>query len=131
LFGIDPEEARKEVEASLNPVKIDGKDEEGLKAKNAQIWEEWLHAYRDALNKAPVTVTDDIRRKSMNSVNPKFILRNYLLEEAIKAAEGDDFSKVNDLLKNCFNPYDDASISEVKTRPPPKWAYDLCVSCSS
>jgi hypothetical protein len=34
LFGIDPEEARKEVEA-LNPVKFDGKDEDNLKAKNA------------------------------------------------------------------------------------------------
>jgi uncharacterized protein YdiU (UPF0061 family) len=44
----------------------------------------------------------------MNSVNPKFILRNYLLEEAIKAAEADDFSKVNDLLKSCYNPYDEA-----------------------
>ena len=107
LFGIDPEEARKEIEA-LNPVKIEGKNEDDLKAKNNQIWGEWLQAYRDALSKAPASVTDHIRRQSMNSVNPKFILRNYLLEEAIKAAEADDFSKVNDLLKSCYNPYDEA-----------------------
>lgn len=29
-----------------------------------------------------------------NRVNPVFILRNYLLEEAIKKAENDDFSEV-------------------------------------
>ena len=62
LFGIDPEEARKEVEA-LNPaVKVEGKDEDDLKAKNRQIWGEWLQAYRDALNRAPASVTDHIRR---------------------------------------------------------------------
>ena len=112
LFGMDPEQARKEVEA-LNEVKIDAKVEEELKEKNQQIWEHWLTAYRDALSKTPPNVTDDIRRKSMNSVNPKFILRNYLLEEAIKEAERDDFSKVNDLLKHCYNPFDESSISEI------------------
>ena len=34
----------------------------------------------------------------MNAINPKFILRNYLLEESIKAAENNDFSKVEELL---------------------------------
>jgi len=75
--------------------------------------------------------TDEVRTKSMNAVNPKFILRNYLLEEAIRAAENDDFSKIDELLQMCYNPYDEATISEFKTKPPPKWAYDLCVSCSS
>ena len=41
LFGIDPEEARKEIEA-LNPVKIESKNEDDLKAKNNQKWGEWL-----------------------------------------------------------------------------------------
>lgn len=102
-----------------------------MKAKNAQIWEEWLTAYRNALAKTPAKITDEIRRLSMNAVNPKFILRNYLLEEAIRAADKEDYSKVNELLKLSSNPFDEASISEIQTRPPPKWAYELCVSCSS
>ncbi len=51
----------------------------------------------------------------MNAINPKFILRNYLLEEAIRAADNDDFSKVEELLQMSFNPYDEATISEIKT----------------
>lgn len=42
LFGIDPEEARKEVEALNQTAKIEGKDEDDLKVKNRQIWGEWL-----------------------------------------------------------------------------------------
>ncbi len=113
MFGIDPDEARREVEAMEQNKNNQGEPDEGLKAKNAQIWEEWLSAYQEALSKSPASVTDEVRRKSMNSINPKFILRNYLLEEAIRAAEKDDYSKVNELLKLCYNPYDEASISEI------------------
>jgi len=35
------------------------------------------------------------RVKIMNSTNPKFLLRNYLIQEAIKLAEKGDFSEVN------------------------------------
>jgi len=40
--------------------------------------------------------------------NPSFILRNYLMEEAIKLAEEkDDFSGVNKLLDQAMNPFKD------------------------
>lgn len=68
----------------------------------------------------------------MDSINPKFILRNYLLEEAIRAVDDkQDFSRVNELLQMCYHPYDESIIQEGSTQPPPQWAYDLCVSCSS
>ena len=51
----------------------------------------------------------------MNSINPKFILRNYLLEEAIRAADKKDYSKLDELLKMSLNPYDEQSISEIST----------------
>lgn len=41
-----------------------------------------------------------MRKASMDKFNPKFILRNYLMEEAIKQADQDDnFDKVERLLK--------------------------------
>jgi uncharacterized protein YdiU (UPF0061 family) len=46
----------------------------------------------------------------MDKVNPSFILRNYLLEEAIRLANNGDFSKVNELLKQAETPYDEASL---------------------
>jgi uncharacterized protein YdiU (UPF0061 family) len=37
--------------------------------------------------------------------NPAFILRNYLMEEAIESAEKDDFTKVNELLRRALDPF--------------------------
>ena len=42
----------------------------------------------------------------MNSVNPKFILRNHILEKSIQMAENGDFSEVNRLLELFKDPYD-------------------------
>jgi serine/tyrosine/threonine adenylyltransferase len=105
---------------------------EEVSAKNTELWKGWISQYKVALQKTDPSITDEVRRTSMNAINPKFILRNYLLEEAIRAADDtNDFSKVDELLKMSFNPYDEHAISEISTQPPPKWAYELCVSCSS
>lgn len=68
----------------------------------------------------------------MDSVNPKFILRNYLMEEAIKQADKyEDFSKVDKLLELAMNPFDEHSVVGEYSKIPPKWAFDICISCSS
>lgn len=41
------------------------------------------------------------RVKVMNSNNPKYILRNYIAQNAIEAAENGDFSEVRLLLNSC------------------------------
>lgn len=76
-------------------------------------------------------ITDEARKESMNKVNPKFILRNYLLEEAIKAAEGGDYSKVHELLNFSLDPFTEENIPEEVTKDIPEWAWNICVSCSS
>lgn len=43
----------------------------------------------------------------MDKVNPAFILRNYLLEEAIQLAEKNDYSKVHELFKLVKRPFDE------------------------
>ena len=40
-------------------------------------------------------------------LNPKFVLRNYIMEEAIKKAENEDFSEVEKLLKIVLNPFEE------------------------
>ena len=106
---------------------------EEKKANDRILWSEWVHKYKESLFKMDASITDEMRKASMNRVNPKFVLRNYIMEEAIKMAENnDDFSKVNELLELAFDPYNEKNtISEAKVLPPPRWAYDLCVSCSS
>ena len=68
----------------------------------------------------------------MDKYNPKFILRNYLMEEAIKQADKyEDFTKVEKLLELSINPFDESSSSNEHSKVPPKWAFDICISCSS
>jgi len=50
----------------------------------------------------------DDRKKAMNRVNPRFILRNYLLERAIdKAMKQADYSEVERLRILLQDPYND------------------------
>lgn len=79
-------------------------------------------------------VPDDERKAAMNSVNPKYILRNYLCQSAIDAAEMGDFEEVRRVLKVMERPYDDQPGMEKYARLPPAWAYrpGVCMlSCSS
>lgn len=71
------------------------------------------------------------RAESMNlRVNPKFILRNYLLEDAIEKAEKNDFSELESMLKLSLEPFGpDEELLSCVARP--DWRFDICVSCSS
>ena len=67
----------------------------------------------------------------MNKVNPAFILRNYLMQEAIEKAEKDsDFSMVNELLELSKAPFEEPANNKMTSNPPTK-AFKLCISCSS
>jgi serine/tyrosine/threonine adenylyltransferase len=75
-----------------------------------------------------------IRRLESNlmlKTNPKYILRNYLGEQAIAKAKLKDFSEVETLLKLLQTPYDEHPGSERFADLPPDWAADIEISCSS
>ena len=63
--------------------------------------------------------------------NPKFILRNYLLQNAIEKAENGDFSEIHNLHKITRNPFDEQKENESYAALPPAWAKEICISCSS
>ena len=88
----------------------------------------WLSLYDKRLGDEKV----DDRAELMNSVNPKFILRNYLAEEAIREAEDKkSYEKISDLFDLLSNPFEEHTGSEDYTQEAPKWAQGLNVSCSS
>lgn len=93
----------------------------------------WLKKYtkRLALNQSP----HDLRKKKMNSVNPKYILRNYLAQTAIEKAETGDYSEVNNLLTILQKPYSDQPSHEKYFAKQPEWARNKpgcsMLSCSS
>ena len=77
--------------------------------------------------------SDDTSRKtSMDKVNPKFILRNYLAEVAIRKAEDEkDYSEIDKLFTILQHPFDEWPEHEEYAGHPPDWAGDISVSCSS
>lgn len=89
----------------------------------------WAHRYARRLQ-AEHSV-DRYRQEKMNRVNPKFVLRNYLAQQAIEKAQHKDFSEIDRLLTLLQNPYSDQPAMDAYAAPPPNWGKHLSVSCSS
>ena len=62
---------------------------------------------------------------------PRYVLRNHLGEQAIRAARQRDFSVVSSLLAVLERPFDEHPGREALADFPPEWASSLSVSCSS
>ncbi len=94
---------------------------------------DWLRRYTQRLATNSLSTSDRI--KLMNSVNPKYVLRNYLAQLAIdKSAQG-DHSLVNEILEVMRNPYEAQPGKEKFAQKRPDWARHRpgcsMLSCSS
>lgn len=93
----------------------------------------WHSTYRARLERDGRP--DEERRKAMDSVNPKYVLRNYLAQQAIDSAEQGDFSAVRELLDLLRHPYDDQPDKQPFAAKRPDWAKHRAgcsmLSCSS
>lgn len=74
---------------------------------------------------------DRLRRSAMRAANPKYVLRNWVAQEAIAASEGGDDSIVRALLDVLRTPYDEHPEHERWAQTAPPQYRDLSVSCSS
>jgi uncharacterized protein YdiU (UPF0061 family) len=90
---------------------------------------EWLAAYKQrlALEGRP----DNERIDSMLGVNPLYVLRNHLAEQAIRAAQNDDVGEIQTLLKLLSDPFAEHAGYDAYAQVAPDWACQLEVSCSS
>lgn len=121
--------------------------------RDRAVWELWVGKYMKRVLDNPIEVRME-RVKAMNLLNPTFILRNWVAEAAIQAAEKGDFAKVRTVLSMLKTPYDESFCS---MRPvfqaascalvtgdrrvtgdereflqtPPAWAASLLCTCSS
>ena len=89
----------------------------------------WTKRYTDRLRMEKSR--DDERSSRMNRVNPKYVLRNYLAQQAIEKAQQKDFSEIDRLLALLKNPYSDQLGMDAYAASPPNWGKHLSVSCSS
>ena len=97
--------------------------------KNRAGFDSWCSDYDDRLRQ--LNLPREERRSNMLAVNPKYVLRNYIAQEAINAAEQKDYSLVNNLLTTLQTPYDEHPKMSRFASNPPKWASAISVSCSS
>jgi uncharacterized protein YdiU (UPF0061 family) len=96
---------------------------------SSALFDAWFSRYRSRLEKQ--VMTDAERGKQMKQANPKYILRNYLAQQAIEKAHQQDFSEVNRLLQLLYKPYDEQPELERYAAAPPAWGKHLEISCSS
>lgn len=90
----------------------------------------WLAAWRARQAQTPWP-DEAARRCRMAEVNPGFVLRNWLAEAAIRAAQAGDPQVLRHLLARLRRPYDDIPADASLPAEPPAWAANLQVSCSS
>jgi uncharacterized protein YdiU (UPF0061 family) len=91
--------------------------------------DQWFKDYLLRLNDE--SLDDGARKLKMNSINPKYVLRNHLAQSAIETAKQGDFSEVQTLLKILSTPYDEQPQYHPYSEPPPADLEKIAVSCSS
>ncbi|XP_061826085.1 selenoprotein O1 isoform X2 [Nerophis lumbriciformis] len=84
--------------------------DEELKTKQTEEWTRWITRYRKRLaqeleGQSDVQAVQEERVRVMDSTNPRVVLRNYIAQNAIEAAENGDFSEVQRVLKVLEKPF--------------------------
>ena len=90
---------------------------------------DWLDDYDKRLKDNNTSVSE--RHKKMLNVNPKFVLKNYILQEAIELADDGDFSLVAKVFEIAQNPYDEHEGHERWAEATPSEFKNQKLSCSS
>ena len=90
-------------------------------------FDDWLLLYSEQTKHMHHAETGYLMLKT----NPKFVLRNHLGEQAIRAAKQKDFSELAKLLQVLTAPFDEHPGVEHFADFPPDWAAGIEISCSS
>ena len=90
---------------------------------------EWLKAYDTRLQYETLSSTK--RKENMLKVNPKYVLRNHVLQEAIEASQKGSHQMVKDLLFVALKPFEEHPEFEHLCKPAPSKFKNIKLSCSS
>lgn len=92
-------------------------------------FDQWSLRYRARLEKEDIS--GQRRAANMQQRNPKYILRNHLAQQAIAAAEQEDFSVLHRLHECLLRPFEEQQAFGDLANWPPEEAEELEISCSS
>lgn len=107
--------------------------EEKVPIEVEKKWMGWFEKYQHRLS---LEEAEDAERKStMNAVNPKYVLRNYMAQLAIDAADVGDYVLIDEFYQLLKKPYDEQPEYEKWFAKRPEWARTKVgcsmLSCSS
>ncbi len=104
-----------------------------ISTQSKQVWQDWFKDYQNEIRLQQVT--DEDRKAAMNSVNPKYVLRNYMAQLAIDKADAGDYALIDELHQCLKRPYDDQPAYDQWYAKRPEWARHKVgcsmLSCSS
>ena len=102
-------------------------------AGRRDAWQGWCDRYARRVRREPAS--DAERSRAMKRVNPKYVLRNYLAQNAIAAAGRGDLSVLERLMRVLRTPYDEQPQESDLAARRPEWARSApgcsALSCSS
>lgn len=97
--------------------------------RDRDAFQAWARQYATRLEREPQD--DHARAAAMRAANPRYVLRNYLAETAIRRAEQGDFSEVARLHQLLRTPFAEQPEQAHYAALPPDWGRHLEISCSS
>ena len=111
----------------LSDFKVAGR-RESIETKEMGM--DWYLEYE---NRLTVENSENRKRKGrMDKINPKYILRNYIAEKAIRSAVDEaDYSEIETIRKLLMYPFDEQQEFDNYAKRPPEWAKELVLGCSS
>ncbi|VDP76635.1 unnamed protein product [Echinostoma caproni] len=117
--------------------------QEEKRERDRQLWQTWLDHYftrlRTDMKRRP-DVSNAQRIALMRATNPRIVLRNFLAEQVIRAAEDEDYMPAEQLLEALRHPFTEGSCAvdaQSKTEftnvlsscsRPPEWSRELRVT---
>jgi len=119
-------------EPSLLPFVDAFYDERKRKAHEGEFIN-WLARYAQRVEGDPLGL--EARSRLIRATSPRYVLRNYMAQEAIDRAEQGDYAGVHELLEVLRHPYEDQPGREQFAARRPDWARNRAgcsmLSCSS
>ena len=93
------------------------------------VFDAWAARYHTRL--AAEDIAAELRAEAMNRINPIYIPRNHLVEEALKAAVGGDLEPFHKLLAVLAHPFTEQDGSETYALPAPVDAHRHVTFCGT
>lgn len=127
IFNTDSEED------ALHKISSSFYKPEEIQSRTKSQWLTWFKSYLERIKNQKNS--NEERKSKMNKVNPKYVLRNYMAQLAIDAADKGDYSLIGELYTMLKLPYEEQPEYNKWFAKRPEWARHKVgcsmLSCSS